>query len=147
MECWWVYDLATGQALAKVPPMAEENGFCRVLHAAPVNVTPLAIVNWWHFDFERNRNAGPGAGFTLVDLTDVRKPRTVWSKIIPGDYKDQRLWDQIDRGGAILRCNEPRRFTLRFVWDDQRVTFEAAPDGAGGWIVKGVARVPYSPAP
>ena len=161
-ETWWVYDLATGKSLAKVPPMAKEAGFQFVLRAVPVPGTPLVLLNWWHYDDNATKNPGAGAGFTLIDLADERQPKSVWKKVVLGDYafpdapddpwRSDRSMEEIRRDGTILRCDEPRRFELHFVAAKERVTFEVAPpNGTPGWEVREVARAAYDgkkpPAP
>lgn len=154
-ERWRVFDVTNGDDLASadVPPGAAS--MRSLMEALPVKGTPLVILHWWHYDDRAQRN--PGAAFTLIDLSDPAKPGEVWRRVLPGDYfvadtkedphASLRLIDRMRDEGAILRCDEPRRFDLHFVAEKARVTFEVSPapaaDGRGGWAVREIARGAY----
>jgi sugar lactone lactonase YvrE len=142
-ERWWVYELAAGRELAKVDPMPGETGLRFVLRAAPVRGAPLVLANWWHYD--DNAATNPGAGFNLIDLSDPRRPKTVWRKVLPGDYQSDEAQEEVRAHGAVARSDEPNRFTVHFVADRQRVTFEVAREG-DAWAVREVGRAGHDAA-
>jgi sugar lactone lactonase YvrE len=147
-ERWRIFELPTGDALADIDlPWLGDSGR-RVMDVRPVRDTPLVLVHWWHYDEKSPKN--PGGAFTLVDLTDPKKPAEVWRQVLPGDYFSGEgnfaVMKRVDEEGVILRCDQPRRFDLHFVAEKKRVTFEVTPGpkGLGGdWATRELAREPY----
>lgn len=143
ISTWRVYRMSDGKRLGDLQPRKHLSGvghFCDDFAARPVRGTPLTLVHWWLFDEK------PSGKFTLLDGAG----RPVWTRDLPDDYAipgDQpaewRLRDAISETGAILRCDEPRRFELWHVRDRQRVTYEVR-ERAGKWDVVEVARSAYA---
>ena len=99
----------------------------------PVRDTPLVLMYWWHFDDQAPEESGRRVHARR--LVRPKKPVEVWRQVLPGDYAD--AMGRIREDGAILRCDEPRRFDLHFVAEKKRVTFEVTPGpkGLGGdWV-------------
>lgn len=145
-ESWRVFHLTSGENVANVDAPRPDGSARTVLTVRPVRDTPLVLVHWWYVD--RKGQGGPGGAFTLVDLSDPRKPAEAWRLILPGDYAGDANRGLADN--VILRSDEPRRFDLHFVAEKKRVTFDVAPGPAGlggDWAVKEVAREPYTPKP
>lgn len=55
------------------------------------------------------------------------------------------LWQDIRHGGALLRTDQPGRFTLRFVKQNQRITFAVKPQQDGQWDVTQIQSEPSIP--
>ena len=159
-EHWWIYDLATGKELARIDLEPKDATLLHVVRVALVRDTPLMLIHWWQYSNAPPAAKNPGGAFMLVDCSDLPNVRTVWKKTLPGDYafadvaetaddpwKRDQLRDDIWRDSAILQCDQPRRFSLRFVAENQRVTFEVVPgDKQTGWQVREISRQAYVPA-
>lgn len=148
-ETWWVYRLSTATAIEKLTPaelMPDREPARAILDARPVPGTPLTLLHWWRYDYERDRNS-VGARFTLVDL----KGKPVWTMELPKDYSvpgdeqaETRLRNAMRTEGGILRSDRPKRFDLFFAAESQRVTFAVRQEPADRWNVTEVSRVPHS---
>ncbi len=146
-EHWWVFDLDSGSRVATFDlekHLEDAEATRRVLFAGPVHGTPLALVHWWRTQHgARDEPSQLGARFALVDLAG----HVHWTLALPHDHEVLRDEDPEDRNRGVLRCDEPRRFTLRFARDAQAVEFEVESDRASpaGWTVRETARRPYDP--
>jgi sugar lactone lactonase YvrE len=141
-ESWRVFNLSTGDDVATVDAPRPDDSVRTVMDVRIVPDTPLVLMHWWHFDNRATKN--PGGVFTLVDLSDPKRPAEVWRQVLAGDYVD--AMERVRKEGAILRCDQPRRFDLHFVAEKSRVGFEVTPgpNGLGGeWVTREVAREPY----
>jgi hypothetical protein len=146
-ESWWAYQLSTGKALATFRPkelMANPEPVRYVMDAKPVMSTPLTLLHWWRFHWEKERKHG--ARFTLIGLDG----KAVWSLDLPADYEaggdedaQERLKGSLRRSGGILKSDHAGRFELRFVKEAQRVTFAVAHAANGAWTVSEVERHPF----
>jgi hypothetical protein len=142
-ERWRAFDLSSGDDVANVDVPRPGDSARTVMDVQAIRGAPLVLTHWWYSD--QKRQGGPGAAFTLVDLSDPRKPAEAWRMILPDDYAAGAGRRDLAEH-AILRCDQPRRFDLQVFAEKQRVTFEVAPgpEGLGGdWVVKEVAREPY----
>ena len=150
-EAWWVFRISTGKSLGvcrpkELMPDAElARSLCEV---RPVAGTPLMLVRWSRS--EEDQEVGDGARFTLVTPAG----ETVWSIDWPGDYHipndeaaEDRLWSELHKHGAILRCDQPGRFELWRARDAQRVGFSVGRGAAGRWLVTEGDRRPYVAPP
>lgn len=143
---WRVYRLSDGKRLADLRPRDHLTGiprFCDDVAVRPVRGTPLALVHWWLFD------QPPGGKFTLLGADG----RPVWTLDLPGDYAvagDQqaefRLRDTVWQHGAILSCDQPRRFSLWHVAEKQRVSYEVRPRAGAptAWDVVETGRTAFN---
>lgn len=166
-EAWRVFRLSTGRITDEFQfdhPRKSEREHWSFLSVRPVAGTPLILVNWEYnkWDDSGNDIQATGGAFNLIDAS--AKP--VWELDRPGDYPDyyeytKRLDEKKDRAeierlrmlehhirqhGAVLRTDQPRRFDLWFVREQQRVTFEVEKGGAEGWRVREIARAPHDAA-
>ena len=83
-ESWRVYQLSTGKALATFRPkelMADPEPVRYVMDAKPVMGTPLTLLHWWRYHWEKERKQG--ARFTLIG----QDGKAVWSLDLPTDYE------------------------------------------------------------
>src|SRR4051794_32349762 len=104
-ESWWVYGLSTGKALATFRPkelMADPEPARYVMDARPVMGTPLTLLHWWRYHWEKERK--PGARFTLIG----QDGKAVWSLDLPADYEaggdddaEGRLMTSLRSSGGI----------------------------------------------
>ncbi len=154
-ESWWVHQLSTGKELATFRPkqlMADPKPAAFVIDAKPVTGTALTLLHWRRYDWEKERKQG--ARFTLIG----QDGKPVWSLELPADYHaagdekaEERLMESLRRSGGILGSDQAGRFELRFVTDNQRVTFHVGRAANGAWTVSEVARRPFvesaTPAP
>ncbi len=149
-EEWWIYDLATGKALAHEDPrklLHADGTMPFILSASAVPGIPLVLIQWWRADFDQDPYQAGGV-FQLVD-TDWQ---VVWTMTRPVDYSppDRRareaLWEEIRAHGAVIEV-AAQRFVLRFVSDNERVTFGVEPNeearSGQGWTVTELSRAPY----
>jgi hypothetical protein len=139
----WTYELSTGRTAKLVAPGMPDEKDRNTVEARSIAGTPLTLLHWWRYS-----EGDIGAYFTLLD--PAGKP--VWNLELPRDYStsgdkeaQDRLRDDIRQTGAILRANQGRRFTLRFVADKQRVTFAVVMGEGGTWRIAEVGREPYVP--
>jgi hypothetical protein len=146
-EGWWPYRISTGQPLATFRPkelMPQSDAARSILDARPVLETPLTLLHWWRYDW--NKPGVLGARFTLIGLDG--KP--VWSLERPDDYsipgdreaevsQMHRIWQT----GAILPSDGPGRFVLRFMKPAERVTFAVSRGPDGKWNVSEADRRRY----
>jgi hypothetical protein len=145
-ESWWVYRLSTGKHLDKFEPralMADARAARWIIDARPVPGTPLALLHWWRADVDNFPHPDLGARFTLIDLSG----KCVWKMDLPRDYnvpgkeKEQdRLIEEIQETGAILRTDSPGRFDLRFAAEAKQVTFSTQRQPNGAWTVREIER-------
>jgi hypothetical protein len=143
-ESWWPYQLSTGKAAATFRPkelMADARPVRYVMDAKPVKGTPLTLLHWWRYDWEKEHTRG--ARFTLIGQDGM----PIWSMDLSADYESgvdekaaERLMASLHRSGGILATEQPGRFDLRFVKDSQRVSFVVSRAANGPWIVSEVAR-------
>ncbi len=136
-EVWRIFKLTTGQLQDEFQfahPEAGTHEFWCILATRPVAGTPLILVNWSYTKWAEDGNTqrAEGGSFALIDAAGA----PVWELDRPNDYPEDFVYSSRQAGeGAILRTATPRRFELRFVKENQRVTFEVEPDGEGRWRV------------
>jgi sugar lactone lactonase YvrE len=146
-ESWWSYQLSTGKEFTKFRPkelMADSQPVRYVMDAEPVAGTPLTLIHWWRYDWEKEQKRG--ARFALIGP----EGKEVWSLDLPLDYDTgddekagETLTASLRRSGGILSSDRPGRFELRFVRDAQRVTFRVSRLASGTWSVSEVQRRPF----
>jgi len=111
-------------------------------------VNALTLLHWWRNENERDIfHPAFGARFTLIDF----EGKTVWTcdrrrdYSIPGDKQaEERLRKSLDQHGAILRTDQPNRFEIFLGKENKRLIASVSRDDVGKWVVKEVARVPYT---
>ncbi|MBI3818595.1 MAG: hypothetical protein HY286_07895 [Planctomycetes bacterium] len=149
---WWTYQLSTG-AKSKVivpKPFANPDQCVRVeIIKRAVPETPLSLVQWWNLDLSNRWGHWLlGGRFELIDQTG----KSVWKLDRPDEYTfpyeikaEEALCDAMRASGAILRCDEPRKFTIRDVRAAKAITFEVKKDrnAPSRWSVLEVSRVDY----
>jgi hypothetical protein len=165
-ETWRVYQLSDGKLLDEfvfAHPAKSENEFWHILGVRLIPGTPLILVNWSYRDWDdvESEVRATGICFNLIDSAG----ESVWELERPGDYplcyeygerldpeKDaaeierlEKIDQEIGRNGTILRADQPRRFDVWLVKENQRATFEIDGDAAGGWRVTECGRAAYSP--
>jgi hypothetical protein len=146
-EEWWPYQISDGKPLQTFRPkslMANTRAVRSIIDAKPVAGTPLTLIHWWCFDFDRG--GVKGARFTLIG----HDGKPVWSRDLPDDYEvsknedaEAQLRESIWANGALLRTDQSGQFELRFVKDAQRVTFKVGHAAAGAWTVSETERHPF----
>lgn len=153
VEAWWVYDLATGERVATLEPswkLPHPESLRYVVRACEIRGTPLVLAQWWRYE-SSSRKSLCGGTFALVDP----EGSPVWHLTLPEDYTipgdeeaRDRLQDEVSERGMVLRADEPRAFTLRFVREGVAARFavEEAPDAKEKWRVRETGRTPWRPA-
>ncbi len=146
-EAWSIYQLSTGKEQSTFRPkelMPNPKPASYLMNAKPVKATPLIVLHWRRYDWEKEQK--DGALFTLIS----QDGKAIWTLELPDDYEtggdenaDELLTASMRRTGGILRSEEPGRFELRFVNEVQRVTFAAAQTADGNWAVSEVSRRPF----
>lgn len=134
-EHWEQYALSTGKSGSTIMSrqLLEQGSLDHfLLDARAVPGTNFILVHWWRFG-----NRGNGAYFSMIPLNG--KP--LWKLELPADYEaaNPKILGEIRSSGAILETAQPGRFTLRFVRENQCVTFEASKEGK----VREIGRRPY----
>jgi len=148
-EQWWAYELATGKALYRERPrqkLAGDEPLVHVYAARAIPGTPLTLIQWRRWARMRKPEE-VGVVFQLVDP----EWNVVWSLARPHDYEapgdadaEGRIGEEMRLNGALLATAE-RRFELRLIAEDARVTFGVERAGEG-WTVSELARAPYEAA-
>jgi hypothetical protein len=149
-ELWWSYRISTGESLGRAHPkdrLQDPAGLAMTLDARAIGGTPLTLVQWYHYVWDTRADRELGTRFVLVD-SDWRP---VWELALPRDFqhpdteKEDSLLGEMFAQGGILAASTPRRFELRHVTEQQRVTYEvsADPKASTGWSVQEVARAPF----
>jgi hypothetical protein len=148
-ETWWNYQLSTGRELKRLDlksPAEPDGPRGLILDAQTISGTPLILLHEWRY-----RDDTSGARFALINM----EGKTVWERDLSQDYRadgkddaQDSLLEEILANSAILDTHTPGQFTLRFVAENQRVTFAVAPEDGGNWHVTEVKREPYvAPVP
>jgi hypothetical protein len=146
-EAWSIYQLSTGKELSTFRPkelMPNPKPARYLMNAKPVKGTPLIVLHWSRYDWEKEQKEG--ALFTLIS----QDGKAIWTLELPEDYEtggdeksDELLTASLRRSGGILGSEQPARFELRFAKDAQRVTFTAVRTAGGNWAVSEVSRRPF----
>jgi hypothetical protein len=150
-EKWKVYRTSTAQRVGEFEPlslMTDRKGVMSLRDAKLVPGTPLALLHWWRNENGRDiLHPAYGARFTLIDL----EGKPVWTCDRPRDYSipgnkhaEEWLRGFLDQHGAILRTDQPNRFEIFLGKENKRLIASVNRDDSGKWIVKEVARVPYT---
>ena len=164
-EYWRSYRISTGELLHEFKfghPPESNHEYWHLLSTKAVAGTPLILVNWKYIKWEDTGNQvrAVGGRFNLIDPTG----QSHWELDRPDDYPDyyeygkrldmqedyeecnrlNKLEDEINKRGAILRTDSPGHFDLWFVKESQRVTFEITKTPDGAWQVSERSRIGYS---
>ncbi len=110
-EIWRTFQLSTGKFVAEFRPkevVADPIPLRHVIDSMPVTGTPLFLLYWRRYDWEKEQKQG--ASFTLIG----RDGKAVWSLDLPADYeaggdeKEQdRLMTSLRRTGRISDLTGP----------------------------------------
>lgn len=145
-ESWWRYELATGTTRPPLNPSRKLGTPLFRPHAKDVKAiegTPLLLVEWHVSEYLPGGESTDGSHFALLDGEGA----PVWQLHRPTEMRAERigagtpLYYELPHTPGILALPAPRRFELRHVSEQARVTYEVVAGTAEKpWEVREVSR-------